>query len=68
MAVRRNPRSTASPLLRVKLVDIVGRKGKVKIRFEDGRHPGLECVAPVRLLCRGPVERLFFGTRSGLLG
>jgi hypothetical protein len=38
-------RATLSPgsaVLKVKLVEKVGRKGKLKIRFEDGPHPGLE--------------------------
>jgi hypothetical protein len=30
------------PMLRVKLLDKVGRKGKLKVRFESGPHPGLE--------------------------
>ncbi len=38
----REKRSTTSPLLKVKLLDKVGRKGKLKVRFEDGPHPGLE--------------------------
>jgi len=38
----REKRSTSSPLLKVKLLDKTGRKGKVKVRFEDGPHPGLE--------------------------
>jgi hypothetical protein len=38
----RERRSTDSPLLKVKLLDKVGRKGKVKIRFDEGPHPGLE--------------------------
>lgn len=38
----REKRSPACPLLKVKLLDKVGRKGKLKIRFEDGPHPGLE--------------------------
>jgi hypothetical protein len=29
-------------MLKVKLVAKVGRGGKVRIRFEDGPHPGLE--------------------------
>lgn len=32
----RERRTAASPLLKLKLLDKVGRKGKVKIRFEDG--------------------------------
>lgn len=31
-----------SDLIKVKLLDKVGRKGKVKIVFEEGPHPGLE--------------------------
>lgn len=38
----REKRSTSCPLLKVKLLDKVGRKGKVKIRSEEGPHPGLE--------------------------
>ncbi len=38
----RERRSAHCPLRKVKLIDIVGRRGKVKIRFEDGPHPGLE--------------------------
>ena len=40
-AYRENPRSK-SDMLKVKLIAKVGRGGKVKIRFEDGPHPGLE--------------------------
>lgn len=40
-AYRENPRAK-SEMLKVKLVAKVGRGGKVKIRFEDGPHPGLE--------------------------
>ena len=38
----REKRSTSSPLLKVRLLDKVGRKGKLKVRFDDGPHPGLE--------------------------
>jgi len=38
----REKRSPDCPLLRVKLLDKVGRKGKLRIRFDDGPHPGLE--------------------------
>jgi hypothetical protein len=38
----REKRSAGSPLLKVKLIAKVGRKGMVKIRYEDGPHPGLE--------------------------
>lgn len=34
--------SAGAPLLKVKLIEKVGRGGKVKIRFENGPHPGLE--------------------------
>src|SRR5436309_8217119 len=39
---RENPRARGSELLKVKLVAKVGRGGKVRIRFEQGPHPGLE--------------------------
>ena len=43
-------------MLKVLLLDKVGRKGKIKIRFEDGPHPGLEeyiaASAVARALCR----------------
>jgi hypothetical protein len=38
----REKRSAGSEMLKVKLVAKVGRRGMVKIRFEDGPHPGLE--------------------------
>lgn len=38
----REKRGTSSPLLKVKLLSKVGRKGAIKVRFEDGPHPGLE--------------------------
>jgi hypothetical protein len=38
----REKRGPEQPMLKVKLLDKVGRKGKVKVRFEDGPHPGLE--------------------------
>lgn len=34
--------TTGAPIRRVKLVDIVGRRGKIKIRYEDEPHEGLE--------------------------
>lgn len=40
-AYRENVRAK-SEMLKVKLIAKVGRGGKVKIRFEDGPHPGLE--------------------------
>ena len=41
-AYRANHRARGSELLKVKLIAKVGRGGKVKIRYEDGPHPGLE--------------------------
>jgi hypothetical protein len=38
----REKRGPDVPMLKVKLLDKVGRKGKIKVRFEDGPHPGLE--------------------------
>jgi hypothetical protein len=38
----RENRRAKSEMLKVKLIAKVGRGGKVKIRFEDGPHPGLE--------------------------
>jgi hypothetical protein len=38
----REKRGPGVPMLRVRLLEKVGRKGKIKIRFEDGPHPGLE--------------------------
>jgi hypothetical protein len=48
----REKRSTSSPLLKVKLLDKIGRRGKLKVRFEDGEHPGLEeYVSTRQMLC-----------------
>jgi hypothetical protein len=48
----REKRSTSGPLLKVKLIDKVGRKGKLKVRFEAGEHPGLEeYVSTRQMLC-----------------
>jgi hypothetical protein len=41
-AFRENPRRRGTPVLKVKVVAKVGRGRKVKIRYEDGPHPGLE--------------------------
>ena len=41
-AYRVNHRARGSELLKVKLLAKVGRGGKVKIRYENGPHPGLE--------------------------
>ena len=46
----RAKRSAAEPLVKVKAIDIVGRNGKVKVRFEDGPHPGLEEYVSTRQL------------------
>ena len=46
----REKRGPAQAMLKVKLVEKVGRKGKVKIRFEDGPHPGLEEYVSTRQL------------------
>jgi hypothetical protein len=46
---REKPRA-GTPMLKVKLVEKVGRRGHVKIRFEDGPHPGLEEYINVRQL------------------
>jgi hypothetical protein len=37
----REKRSSAQPFFKVKLLEVVGRGGKVKIEYEDGPHPGL---------------------------
>jgi len=50
----REKRRAGKPLLKVKLIDVVGRKGKVKIRFEEGPHPGLEEFVSTRKLS-GPL-------------
>jgi hypothetical protein len=39
---REYPQRAGSPLLKVKLLAKVGRRGHVKVRYEDGPHPGLE--------------------------
>src|SRR5690242_19149027 len=41
-AYRVSHRARGSEMLKVKLLEKVGRRGKVKIRFEDSPHPGLE--------------------------
>jgi hypothetical protein len=47
----REKRGAGSPMLKVKLLDIlVGRKGKLKVRFEDGPYPGLEDYVSTRQL------------------
>jgi hypothetical protein len=46
----REKRGSAEPMLKVKLLEKVGRKGKVKVRFEGGPHPGLEEYVSTRQL------------------
>jgi hypothetical protein len=41
----REKRGPRYPMLKVRLLDKVGRKGKIKIRFEDGPHPGLRSTS-----------------------
>jgi hypothetical protein len=40
----------SGPLAKVKLVEKVGRRGHIKIRYEEGDHPGLEEYVNVRQL------------------
>jgi hypothetical protein len=48
----REKRGAGQPMLKVKLLDKIGRKGKLKIRFEDGPHPGLEeYVSTRQIVC-----------------
>src|SRR3954471_17553606 len=44
-------------LLKVRLLDVVGRKGKIKVRFETGPHPGLEEYVATRQLVARWSER-----------
>jgi hypothetical protein len=46
----REKRIAGSELLQVKLIEKVGRGGKLKVRFETGRHPGLEEYVSTRQL------------------
>ena len=48
----REKRCPDVPMHKVKLLDKVGRKGKIKVRFEDGPHPGLEeYIATRQVVC-----------------
>jgi hypothetical protein len=53
----REKRGPDVPMLKVKLLDKVGRKGKIKVRFEDGPHPGLEEFDSAGRLRVGPAQR-----------
>ena len=53
----RHTRGPDCPLLKVQLLDIVGRKGKVKVRFQTGPHPGLEEYVATRQLVARWSER-----------
>jgi hypothetical protein len=44
-------------MLKIKLLDKVGRKGKIKVRFEDGPHPGLEEYIETRQVVCGWGQR-----------
>jgi hypothetical protein len=46
----REKRVAGLPLLKVKLLAKVGRGGKVRIRYEEGPHPGLEEYVSTRQL------------------
>jgi hypothetical protein len=47
----RAKRGPGVPFLKVKLLEIVGRGGKIKVQYEDGPHPGLaEYVSTRQLL------------------
>lgn len=46
----REKRTPGTPLLKVKLLAKVGRKGHVRIRYETGPHPGLEEYVATRQL------------------
>jgi hypothetical protein len=46
----RAKRGPGQPMSEVRLLDEVGRKGNVKIGFEDGRHAGLEEYVATRQL------------------
>jgi hypothetical protein len=63
-AYRENPRAK-SEMLKVKLIAKVGRGGKVKIRFEDGPHPGLEeYIRTANLIVNWVTAKRFSGTRN----
>jgi hypothetical protein len=48
----REKRLAGTPILRVKALSKLGRRGKLKVRFEDGPYPGLEDYAATRqIIC-----------------
>ena len=53
----REKRGPDTPMFKVKLLDKVGRKGKIKVRFEDGPHPGLEEYISTRQVVCAWVQR-----------
>src|SRR4051812_29009847 len=53
----RHTRGPDVELLKVRLLDVVGRKGKIKVRFETGPHPGLEEYVATRQLVARWSER-----------
>jgi hypothetical protein len=46
----RERRGVGQPFIKVKLLAKTGRKGAIKVRFEDGPHPGLEEYVHTRQL------------------
>ena len=61
----REKRGPDVPMLKVKLLDKVGRKGKIKVRFEDGPHPGLRSTSRLgRLSAAGASARPSSATSS----
>jgi hypothetical protein len=59
-ALRENPRQVGTPLLKVKLVVKVGRRGHVKVRYEEAPHRGLEEYVATRQLIVPWSERRSF--------
>ena len=53
----RHTRGPDAELLKARLLDMVGRKGKIKVRFETGPHPGLEEYVATRQLVARRSER-----------
>ena len=57
----REKRGAGAPMLKVKLLEKVGRRGHVRVRYEDGPHPGLEEYVATRQLV------VSWGDRKALL-